>query len=290
MKNLLINRFPFRLMNLVEVLLVFVLGFFISIPSSMVGLAGGFLFVPFLIIVFGLPAQNAAAVSLVAICGTTFSATVGYVRQRRVDYKLGLLYDVLDIPGVILGAFLTTVLSSDLLRGIYGFFILFISLLLIRPKGVASSTNGKRSRKSKGMSWKRRITDSSGETFVEYTVRSPGLALLSSLAGGVVTGLAGLGGGMTDTSTMILLGVPPPIAAASSEFAMALTNGAGVIAHGLLQNILIEFALPMTVGTVIGAQIGCSLARRVGAKTLRTILASIAFLSGLRLILSLFSI
>jgi len=120
-------------MNLVEVLLVFVLGFFISIPSSMVGLAGGFLFVPFLIIVFGLPAQNAAAVSLVAICGTTFSATVGYVRQGRVDYKLGLLYDVLDIPGVILGAFLTTVLSSDLLRGIYGFFILFISLLLIRP-------------------------------------------------------------------------------------------------------------------------------------------------------------
>jgi len=69
---------------------------------------------------------------------------------------------------------------------------------------------------------------------------------------------------------------------------MALTNGVGVIAHGLLQNILIEFALPMTVGTVIGAQIGCSLAKRVGAKTLRTILASIAFLSGLRLILSLF--
>lgn len=277
-------------MNLVEVLLVFFLGFFVSIPSSMVGLAGGFLFVPFLIIVFGLPAQNAAAVSLVAICGTTFSATVGYVRQGRVDYKLGLLYDVLDIPGVILGAFLTTVLSSDLLRGIYGFFILFISLLLIRPKGVPSSTNGKRSRKSKGMSWKRRITDSSGETLVEYTVRSPGLALLSSLAGGIVTGLAGLGGGMTDTSTMILLGVPPPIAAASSEFAMAVTNGAGVIAHGLLQNILIEFALPMTVGTVIGAQIGCSLAKRVGAKTLRKILASIAFLSGLRLILSLFSI
>jgi len=277
-------------MNLVGVFLVFVLGFLISIPSSMVGLAGGFLFVPLLIIVFGLSAQNAAAVSLVAICGTTFSATLGYVRQGRVDYKLGLLYDVLDIPGVILGAFLTTVLSSDLLRGIYGFFILFISLLLIRFKGVVSSTNGKRSRKSKGMSWKRRITDSSGETLVEYTVRSPGWALVSSFAGGIVTGLAGLGGGMTDTSTMILLGVPPPIAAASSEFAMAVTNGVGVIAHGLLQNILIEFALPMTVGTVIGAQIGCSLSKRVGAKTLRTILASIAFLSGLRLILSLFSI
>ncbi|MFB0501629.1 MAG: sulfite exporter TauE/SafE family protein [Candidatus Bathyarchaeia archaeon] len=275
-------------MNLVGVLLVFVLGFLISIPSSMVGLAGGFLFVPLLILVFGLPAQNAAAISLVAICGTTFSATVGYVRQGRVDYKLGLLYDVLDIPGVILGAFLTTVLSSDILRGIYGFFILFISLLLIRPRGIVSSTDRKRSRRSNWRGWKRKITESSGETLVEYTIRSPGLALVSSLAGGVITGLAGLGGGITDTSTMILLGVPPPIAAASSEFAMAVTNGVGVVAHGLLRNILIEFALPMTIGTVIGAQIGCSLAKRVGANTLRKALTIIAFFSGLRLILSLF--
>lgn len=106
------------------------------------------------------------------------------------------------------------------------------------------------------------------------------------LAGGVITGLAGLGGGITDTSTMILLGVPPPIAAASSEFAMAVTNGAGVVAHGLLRNILIEFALPMTIGTVIGAQIGCSLAKRVRANTLRKALTIIAFFSGLRLVLS----
>jgi len=274
-------------MNLVEMLLVFVLGFLISIPSSMVGLAGGFLFVPLLILVFGLPAQNAAAVSLVAICGTTFSATIGYVRQRRVDYKLGLLYDVLDIPGVILGAFLTTVLSSNVLRGIYGFVILLISILLVRTKDIASPADRKRSRRSRGRSW-RRITDSSGETLFEYTIRSPGLALVSSFAGGVMTGLAGFGGGITDTSTMILLGVPPPIAVASSEFAMAVTNGAGVVVHGLLQNILVEFALPMTIGTVIGAQIGCSLAKRVGGKTLRNILALIAFFSGLRLILSLF--
>jgi len=275
-------------MNLDGMLLVFVLGFLISIPSSMVGLAGGFLFVPLLILVFGLPAQNAAAVSLVAICGTTFSATVGYVKQKRVDYQLGLLYDVLDVPGVILGALLTTILSSGLLRGIYGFVILFISMLLVRPKGIASSADRKRSRRSNGRSWKRRITDSSGETLFEYTIRSPGLALLSSFAGGVMTGLAGFGGGITDTSTMILLGVPPPIAVASSEFAMAVTNGAGVVAHGLLQNILIEFALPMTIGTVIGAQIGCSLAKHVGGKTLRNVLALIALFSGLRLILSLF--
>ena len=86
------------------VILVFAIGFIISVPSSMVGHGGGFLIVPILILIFQLPAKNAIAVSLVAICGTAFSATIGYMRQKRVDYKLGFLYDVLEVPGVVIGA------------------------------------------------------------------------------------------------------------------------------------------------------------------------------------------
>lgn len=87
-----------------------------------------------------------------------------------------------------------------------------------------------------------------------------------------MTGLSGLGGRITDVSTMILLGVPPHIAVASSEFAMAITNGVGVVAHGLLNNVLIEYALPIIIGTVIGAQVECSLANRVKGKVIRKIL------------------
>ncbi len=60
-------------------------------------------------------------------------------------------------------------------------------------------------------------------------------------------------GGITDTTTMMLLGVPAHIAVASSEFAVALTHGAGVIIHGFLQNISIEYAISITIGTIIGA-------------------------------------
>lgn len=54
--------------------------------------------------IFPITSQNAIAVSLVAICGTTFSSTLGYVRHRQVDYKLGLFYDILDLLGIALGA------------------------------------------------------------------------------------------------------------------------------------------------------------------------------------------
>jgi len=272
-------------MNLMNATLLLVLGFVIGMPVSMVGLGGGLFIVPLLILVFGLQAQNAVAISLVAMCGTAFSASIGYIRHGRVDYKLSLLYDILDVPGVVAGAYLTTILPKNILAGLCGFFVVFISLLLIKKRKVAASTRD--SPKSVDRGWKRKKIDSSNQIF-EYVIQRPSFALISSFTGGLVTGLVGLGGGITDTTTMILLGVPPHIAVASSEFAMALTNGAGVLTHGILQNILWDYALPLTVGTFIGAQVGVVASKRVRGETLTKILSAIALILGLRLILLLF--
>lgn len=274
-------------MDIIGVLLVFVLGFVVGVPSSMVGLGGGIIIVPALIVLFQIPTQNAIAISLVAILGTTVSATIGYVRTKQIDYRLGLLYDILDIPGIILGAYLTTFLPENILAGICGVFILFITIFLLRSKRKPESPftvpgeSGTRE-------WNRIAIDHKGRA-VSYALRDPVLALASSFVGGLVTGLAGLGGGITDVSSMILLGIPTHIAVASAEFAMAITNGVGVITHGLLNNLLLEYAIPITVGTVIGAQIGCVLSKRVKGKTIRNFLAVIAILSALRLIYFFFT-
>ena len=260
------------------------LGFIVGLPASMCGLGGGFILVPTLILVFNLPPQSAIAISLVAMCGTTISASIGYIKQKRVDYKLALLYDVFDIPGVIVGAYLTTILPKNLLIGICGFFILFLSLLMLRNLRTKTCSTATKETDMTGNGWGRKVSDSMNKVF-EYKIRRPGLIMVSSLLSGLVTGLAGLGGGITDTTTMILLGVPAHIAIASSEFAMALTNGAGVITHGFFQNISIEYAIPITIGTIIGAQVGVLLAKRTNQKTLKLILSVIALLFSIRLIL-----
>ena len=274
-------------MNVIEALLVFVLGFSVGVPSSMVGLGGGIIIVPALIILFQVPAQNAIAISLVAILGTTVSSTIGYIRRKQVDYKLGLLYDILDVPGIVLGAYITTFLPENILAGICGAFILFITIILIRSKRKPESPLSIPG-ESGTREWNRIRVDHKGRA-VSYALKNPFLALTSSFVGGIVTGLAGLGGGITDVSSMILLGIPTHIAVASSEFAMAITNGVGVVTHGLLNNLSIEYAIPITVGTVIGAQLGCTLANRVKGKTIRNILAVLAILSALRLLYFFFT-
>jgi uncharacterized membrane protein YfcA len=134
--------------------------------------------------------------------------------------------------------------------------------------------------------WDRKVNDSMNKVF-DYKIRQPGLIVVSSLLSGLVTGLVGLGGGITDTTTMMLLGIPSHIAVASSEFAMALTNGAGVITHGFLQNIHLDYALPITIGTIVGAQIGVLVAKRTKQKTLKMILSVVSLLFSIRLILDL---
>ena len=274
-------------MNIIQNLLVFLLGFVVGVPSAMVGLGGGIIIVPALIMLFQIPAKNAIAISLVAILGTTVSSTVGYIKHRQVDYKLGLLYDILDVPGIVLGAYITTFLPQNVLAGICGAFILIITILMIRSKRKPESNYESIPGESGTREWIRNGIDK--DRAVAYALRNPFLALASSFLGGLITGLAGLGGGITDVSTMILLGIPTHIAVATSEFAMAVTNGVGVVTHGLLNNLLLDYAIPITIGTIIGAQIGIILAKRVKGKTIRNILALIAILSALRLLYFFFT-
>jgi uncharacterized membrane protein YfcA len=221
-------------------------------------------------------------------CRTTISASIGYIKQRRVDYKLAFLYDIFDIPGVIVGAYLTTVLPQNLLIGICGFFILSLSLLMLRDIRNGTCPTEIEQTDTTGNGWGRKVSDSMNKVF-EYQIRKPSLIIVSSLLGGLVTGLAGLGGGITDTTTMMLLGIPAHVAVASSEVAMALTNGAGVITHGLFNNISIGYAIPITIGTIIGAQVGVWVAKRTKQKNLKLILALVSLLLSIRLILGIIS-
>jgi hypothetical protein len=256
-------------------LILIPLGIIVGALSSIVGFGGGFLIVPSLILIFNLKINYIVGISLFAITATAISATLGYFKQKRIDYKLGLFYNILDFPGVILGAWLTTIIPHKILTAFCGFLVMVISFLLLKNK---ISENGKL---HNGGWLENKFVDSSGKIF-RYSLKSPFLALLSSFLGGLVTGLAGLGGGITDTSTMILLGVPPHVAVATSEFAMAMSNLVGALSHGFLENILFEYAIPLAIGTFLGAQIGCKIASKINKKILTKIIAFVAFSIGLK--------
>lgn len=268
-------------MDLIGVLIITGIGLAIGTVSSMIGLGGGFLIVPTLVLVFYLPTQKAVGTSLMTITFTTLSATLAYALQRRIDYKLGLWLDLLDIPGVIAGAYITTLLTSKVLASLFGIFLMAVAFYVIRQKNM-EETPGTR---MPSTGWKRELIDSSGKKF-DYIVRRPLFGLVSSFTGGFVAGMFGVGGGLVDTAAMILvLGIPTHIAIATSMFGMTITAVAGMIAQGAFGNIAYDYAIPLIIGVVCGAQVGSLIAKRLESRTLRNIFSVAMILIGLRMAL-----
>ncbi len=231
----------------------------------MVGLGGGTIFVPLLVLAFGLPTQNAVGVSLFAIMFMTVSATAAYAAQKRINYKVGLLLDTLDVPGAFLGAYITTLIAPRWLAGIFGGLVLIIAIFMILRK------NSKKAGSDKALGLSARI--------VSYCI-------LGSFISGIAAGMFGIGGGIIDETVMILLlGMSIHASAGTAMFGMAITTVAAVIPHGLLGNIVPEYAIPLAIGCIFGAQLGPILSKRTRASTLRKILGAMLIFISVRMLL-----
>ncbi len=247
-------------------LLLLPLGLLIGTVSSMVGLGGGVFYVPLLVLVFGLPMQKAIGVSVLTMTFTTITATIAYAREGRINYKIGLLLDVLDIPGVILGAYMTTFIDSRFLAVIFGFLLIVISIRILKKSGAPAKANA--------------VYEAS-----ELTGRVVCLVLVTSFSSGFVAGLLGAGGGTIDESVMLLaLNMPITVASATSIFGMMITNCAAAISHITLGNIAPKYAAPLVVGGTLGAKLGPYFSKRCREDVLKKFLSFTFMVIAVRMI------
>ena len=92
---------------------IFVAAFVVGICSGLVGIGGGTLLIPLLVLVFGFEQHGAQGTSLVALVPPTgFFAFLAYYRAHEVDIRVGLLI----IPGIIVGGWLGGKLANSLSR------------------------------------------------------------------------------------------------------------------------------------------------------------------------------
>src|SRR2546421_8480326 len=98
-----------------DVLIALALGFAGGMASGMLGIGGGALFVPGLVIFLDVAQVRAEATSLLAIVPV---ALVGAYRQRgygNLRARDAIILGVLALPGVLLGTGLANILSEHLL-------------------------------------------------------------------------------------------------------------------------------------------------------------------------------
>jgi uncharacterized protein len=73
---------------------------------------------------------------------------------------------------------------------------------------------------------------------------------------GLLSGLLGVGGGFLLTPVLMMIGVPPTVAAASSTNSFVATSSSGVAAHFRLGNVDLKLGSVLLLGGLAGAEVG----------------------------------
>jgi uncharacterized protein len=113
--------------------LIVVQGILIGFLTGLVGAGGGFLIIPALVLLTGLPFKEAVGTSLFVIAINSLVGFMGDVLNTPMDWPFLLSITLLAIGGVLIGNKLSGMVSQIKLRKAFGWFVLLMGCwILIR--------------------------------------------------------------------------------------------------------------------------------------------------------------
>lgn len=267
-----------------QILVLLALGLSVGTFGAMVGIGGGILLVPALLVLFPDAEPSViTSMSLTAVILNALSASLGYRRSHWQDTRTGFVIVAAAVPAAIIGAFLTRSVERGGFELVFGVALVLGSVYLaIRGRNLPAVTEPS----PRGA--RRHIVDSEGNAY-DYRVREP-LAASMALGSGLVAAFFGIGGGIINVPVMMLvLRMPAKMSVATSQIPLMFSSIAAVSVHLAItfgEWTPWMFGLIIGAGTLSGAQIGVRLAGKASGRGVLLLIAAILMVSGIRQILN----
>lgn len=250
-----------------ELLVFLLVGVFVGLLGSLLGIGGGVVIVPLLVFVWQYEPQVAIGTSVLVVLLNSISGTLGYMRRRQVCVDAAIKFALATVPGAFVGCYAAEFLQGRLFYGIFGVFFLFVAYNMFtkaNKKGSGSSAN-----------------DSVPE---HYNWQ---LGVICSIGVGFLASILGIGGGIVHVPFMAyILQFPVHVAIATSTCILAVSSLSGVVSHAYLGHIMWTTGLGIGVGAFVGAQIGVQLAQRLKSSYLLKFSSVLVCLTGLKFLMS----
>ena len=116
---------------MIEELGLILAGLLFSTAAMTIGIGGGILWTPLLILAYGLSPQAAIATSLLIQVVGMGSGTFAFLRTKMVDKKLALIFFAAALPGVIIGSYVTVNLPEQPVQMALGIMAMTLALLFV---------------------------------------------------------------------------------------------------------------------------------------------------------------
>lgn len=121
--------------------LVAPVAFAVGILTGLVGVGGGFLIVPALVLLAHVPMRQAAGTSLLVIALNSAAGFVGYIGAVQVNWAFLARFTTVTVAGALIGAAMTRVVSVNVLRRAFAVFLLVVGgFVLYRNRDALGAT------------------------------------------------------------------------------------------------------------------------------------------------------
>lgn len=106
-------------------------GVVVGAVTGLVGAGGGFLVVPALVLLGGLPMELAVGTSLVVIAMKSLAGFAGFIGHTHVDWTIGLSISASAVIGSIAGGLLVSRIPASTLRAVFGWLVIAMALFIL---------------------------------------------------------------------------------------------------------------------------------------------------------------
>lgn len=103
----------------------------VGLLTGLVGIGGGFLVVPALVLLAGLPMKQAIGTSLIVIAMNSASGLLGYLGSVSISWSYVALFTALASIGILAGAHLVRFVSQQALRRSFAVFLVVMGAFIL---------------------------------------------------------------------------------------------------------------------------------------------------------------
>jgi uncharacterized membrane protein YfcA len=119
-------------MSVSTILILLVIGTITGVMAGMLGIGGGLVVIPALVMIMGMSQQSAQGTSLAMMLPPIgILAAYNYYKAGHVDIRIALLLALAFIAGSYFGSKLAIRLPQELMKKIFGIFLLLVAIKML---------------------------------------------------------------------------------------------------------------------------------------------------------------
>jgi len=243
-------------------ILIFVISLVASFIFALGGVGAAIILIPILVSL-GIPISTAKPVGLFFNTVSLTGASISNIKNRRLDFKVGIPIIVSSFLFAIAGAYFSKFISETIILSLFILFLLFSGFMFLFHK---------KSEKD------------------NYRNNTPILSL--SVVGafaGLISGMLGIGGGGIISPLMLMLGYNPKKITAITAFVVPFSSFSGFLTYWAMGRINWSILLIASVAGIVGATLGTAyMHKKLNPKVVKKILAVILLFMAGKLLINIF--